>query len=290
MYIDIEIATIDSRASHIKACVRRYINEGHDVTSAKEMKQLGDPLYYTRLRIAKQNLGFIMTELNFAKTENFQSGLKGGITVTPTFSKVIETILKMRENCKIILCQNPLQRGFTENSSQLLCELIVEEFERENTDLKRPTCIYRALRCKMETGLHRENGLDPETSIAMLRTYILPILTYGLEIVLPKGKMLDNLQLKTKKLLKQILSLNINVADPAYEIHFDIKVGKIHPLALANSANQRDINRITIGTKIATGTCILQTNRAAYNQNNVDPTCKLCDQAEETLSHYFSVL
>ncbi|CAC5411316.1 unnamed protein product [Mytilus coruscus] len=29
----------DRRASHIKACVRRYINEGHDVTSAEEMKQ-----------------------------------------------------------------------------------------------------------------------------------------------------------------------------------------------------------------------------------------------------------
>ncbi|CAC5375179.1 unnamed protein product [Mytilus coruscus] len=30
------------RASHIKACVRRYINEGHDVTSAEEMKQAID--------------------------------------------------------------------------------------------------------------------------------------------------------------------------------------------------------------------------------------------------------
>ncbi|CAG2204731.1 unnamed protein product [Mytilus edulis] len=64
------------------------------------------------------------------------------------------------------------------------------------------------------------------------------------------------------------------------------KVGKIHPLALANSANQRDINRIPIRIKIATGSYILQTNRAAYNQNNVDPTCKLCDQAEESLSHF----
>ncbi|VDI76287.1 Hypothetical predicted protein [Mytilus galloprovincialis] len=64
------------------------------------------------------------------------------------------------------------------------------------------------------------------------------------------------------------------------------KVGIIHPLALANSANQRDINRIPIRIKIATGTYILQTNRAAFNQNNVDPTCKLCDQAEESISHF----
>ena len=37
--------------------------------------------------------------------------------------------------------QNPLQKGFTENSSPLLCELLLEEFERENKDLKRPTYI-----------------------------------------------------------------------------------------------------------------------------------------------------
>ncbi|VDI12917.1 Hypothetical predicted protein [Mytilus galloprovincialis] len=72
-----------------------------------------------------------------------------GITVTPTFSKVIEKILKIKENCKIkLICQIPLQRGFTENSSPLLCELIVEEFERENKDLKTPN-IYRPSGCKI---------------------------------------------------------------------------------------------------------------------------------------------
>ena len=67
----------------------------------------------------------------------------------------------------------------------------------------------------MGTGLHGENGLDPETSISLLKTYILPILTYGLEIVIPKGKILDDIQNYYKKLLKQLLSLTINVADPA---------------------------------------------------------------------------
>jgi hypothetical protein len=46
----------------------------------------------------------------------------------------------------------------------------------------------------MGTGLHGENGLDPETSISLLKTNILPILTYGLEIVIPKGKILDDIQ------------------------------------------------------------------------------------------------
>jgi hypothetical protein len=64
-----------------------------------------------------------------------------GITVTPTFSKIMEKIIKIRENQKIMEIQNPLQRGFTENSAPLLCELFIEEYERENKDLSSPTYI-----------------------------------------------------------------------------------------------------------------------------------------------------
>jgi hypothetical protein len=67
----------------------------------------------------------------------------------------------------------------------------------------------RLLVCNMGTGLHGKNGLDPETSISLLKTYILPILTYGLEIVIPKGKILDDIQNYYKKLLKQMLSTPI---------------------------------------------------------------------------------
>ena len=34
------------------------------------------------------------------------------------------------------------------------------------------------------------------------------------------------------------------------------------------------------------GTYILQTNRASFNQNVVDPTCLLCKTSAETLSHF----
>ncbi|CAG2256611.1 unnamed protein product [Mytilus edulis] len=64
-----------------------------------------------------------------------------GITVTPIYSKIIEKIIKLRENPIILEKQNLLQRGFTENTTPLLCELIIEEFERERKDLKLPTCI-----------------------------------------------------------------------------------------------------------------------------------------------------
>jgi hypothetical protein len=47
----------------------------------------------------------------------------------------------------------------------------------------------------MGTGVHGENGLDHETAMSMIRAFILPIITYGLEIVLPKGKNLDNINI-----------------------------------------------------------------------------------------------
>jgi hypothetical protein len=78
----------------------------------------------------------------------------------------------------------------------------------------------RAMYSLIGTGLHGENGIDPETSISLLRTCILPILYYGLEILLPTGKTLDQINIKYKKILKQILSLYTNVADPAIDIHF----------------------------------------------------------------------
>jgi hypothetical protein len=36
----------------------------------------------------------------------------------------------------------------------------------------------RALYSLMGTGLHGEDGLDPETAMSMIRAFILPILTY----------------------------------------------------------------------------------------------------------------
>ena len=67
----------------------------------------------------------------------------------------------------------------------------------------------------MGTGLHGENGLDPKTAISLLQTYVIPVLFYGLEVILPTGKALDTLEIQYKKLLKQILSLPSTTADPA---------------------------------------------------------------------------
>ena len=58
----------------------------------------------------------------------------------------------------------------------------------------------------MGAGLHGENGLDPETSISLLNTYVFPVILYGLEVIIPTGKAMDTLEKQYKRLLKQILS------------------------------------------------------------------------------------
>ena len=63
-------------------------------------------------------------------------------------------------------------------------------------------------------GLHGNNGLDPATCVHLIKVYVLPVLTYGLEIILPKRKYIDKLNSLLKRLLKQVLSLPTLTADP----------------------------------------------------------------------------
>jgi hypothetical protein len=67
----------------------------------------------------------------------------------------------------------------------------------------------------MRSGLPGEDGLDPITSISILRTYVIQIMFYGLETLLPSGKSFEILEKQYKKMIKQVLSLPINIADPA---------------------------------------------------------------------------
>ena len=58
------------------------------------------------------------------------------------------------------------------------------------------------------------------------------------------------------------------------------------PYLLKSCRNAKEIHRVHTKLKLATGTYILQTNRASFNQNMVDPTCLLCSCVEETLQHF----
>ena len=76
----------------------------------------------------------------------------------------------------------------------------------------------RTMYSLMGASLHGENGLDPETAVSLLQTYVFPVLYYGMEIITPTGKALNRLEVQQKKKLKQVLSLSTNVADPAVYI------------------------------------------------------------------------
>ncbi|VDI14872.1 Hypothetical predicted protein [Mytilus galloprovincialis] len=391
------ITTYDLRTLCRKEQALERINTRQQILDAKSSDTT---LFYKLIRKQRGKMGDIKNAKNYR-----------GITITPTYSKIIEIIIKGRENNKILEHQNPLQKGFTAKSTPLLCELFIEEFERENKDLKLPTyvalldgksafdvvvhknlirrlfqigfsqqsillisnlyenatsCVKwgntmsnrlfnieqgvrqggaisadlykvyinpllqilsnsglgakigninccaptcaddialisnnpfelqnminlavdfsqregyllqpqksvvlpiktcnkmldveqgfwklknidmpivqdsshigikksqkdstnatitenikkarRSMYSLMGAGLHGENGLDPETVVSLFRTYILPVLTYGLEVLIPTGKNLDLIQQQHKRWIKQILSLKLNVADPA---------------------------------------------------------------------------
>ena len=62
--------------------------------------------------------------------------------------------------------------------------------------------------------------------------------------------------------------------------------GRSHPLLNLHTDSTRDASRVRAKLKIAAGSYVLQTNRAAFNQNDVKPTCLLCDHGDETMSHF----
>ena len=60
---------------------------------------------------------------------------------------------------------------------------------------------------------------------------------------------------------------------------------KKHPL-IQNIGCVSDVPRVHTKLKLVTGTYILQVNRVRFNQNEIDATCQICHQAEETLEHF----
>ncbi len=70
----------------------------------------------------------------------------------------------------------------------------------------------------MGAGLHRKNGLPQKICMHLYQIYILPILVYGLAIFSLEDKHIRPLEGFQKTILKQILSMADNTADPAVYI------------------------------------------------------------------------
>jgi hypothetical protein len=94
-------------------------------------------------------------------------------------------------------------------------------------------------------GYHGNNGLDPDTLIHLFKTYITPVLLYGMELIIPKATPLIQLELFQKRMLKQILSLPTRTADAAVYVLSEILPveAQIHIRTLVlfnNICNQAD--------------------------------------------------
>ena len=61
--------------------------------------------------------------------------------------------------------------------------------------------------------------------------------------------------------------------------------GKKHPV-IQEAHGVRDISRIHTKVRLLTGVYVLQVNRSAFNQNQVNPTCLLCKEDGETTEHF----
>ncbi|MCG8045488.1 MAG: reverse transcriptase family protein, partial [Candidatus Thiodiazotropha endolucinida] len=148
----------------------------------------------------------------------------------------------------------------------------------------------RTLYSLMSSGLHGQNGLDPETSIQLLNIYVLPILVYGLEVILPKPKYLNMLERFFKKMLKQVMSLPTTVADCAvYAVSGTIPIeATIHKRALSLYGNICRLPESSIEKQLAERQLCLKTNSSHswfiaikqlhFQYSLPDPTELLVDQ------------
>ena len=102
----------------------------------------------------------------------------------------------------------------------------------------------------MGAGLHVENGLDPDTSIHLLQTYVIP---YWVDILKQRASLYSRLEL-----------LCVDSYQP----------GNRHPL-FQKVGCVSDVPRVHIKLKLVIGVYILRVNRACFNNNNIDATCQL---------------
>ena len=121
----------------------------------------------------------------------------------------------------------------------------------------------RTMYSLMSSGLHGENGLDPETSLHIYtyQIYVLPVLLYGMEVVFPRPKFIENLDKFNKHNLKHILSLPITTADPAvYKLSGTLPIeamihqrvltffGNISRLPESSVENQLSVRQLAVKT------------------------------------------
>ena len=62
-----------------------------------------------------------------------------------------------------------------------------------------------------------------------------------------------------------------------------IKSDKVHPCIRIPLSSLREVTRYSVKVKLLSVAYILQSTRAAFNQNEINPTCLLCTNGVEDL-------
>jgi hypothetical protein len=62
--------------------------------------------------------------------------------------------------------------------------------------------------------------------------------------------------------------------------------GKAHAALVSVQTSARGLARLPVKLRLMTGTYYLQSNKAAFNQNRIGPTCLVCQMEPETLEHF----
>jgi hypothetical protein len=71
----------------------------------------------------------------------------------------------------------------------------LEHCKWKYTESKKDRTAY----CSLSAGFHGNNGLDPSTSMHILKTYVIPPLMYSLEVLLPTKPYIDELEIFLEK-------------------------------------------------------------------------------------------
>ena len=138
----------------------------------------------------------------------------------PVYSVVLEILNKLRRNrgksgnswdldgTKMPTFENTMHVGICRSAD--MGETAVAENVKK---------AWRTMYSLMSAGLHRENGLDPETSLHLYQIFVLPVLLYGMEVVFPHQKFMEVLDKFNKHNIKHLLSLPVATADPAIYVY-----------------------------------------------------------------------
>ena len=123
----------------------------------------------------------------------------------------------------------------------------------------------------------------------VLHTYNLPTIYQLLDLTPSKTKRKDMLRTAINSKIETDWRIDVS-SKPSlkYLNPLSLKVGKAHHVYVTVRTSIFDVQRAETKARLLTGTYILQSNRSNFNQYEVDPTCKTCENGPETRQHFIS--